>query len=82
MVCHLFNVKPLSEPVLLYSWTIANKFESKFYDFHLRKYISKCCLQNGSYFVLASIWYIVKHLLNVNLGDNEGYKADQLVEGH
>ena len=49
MVCRLFGVKPLSEPVLGYcqlnSWEqISVKFEWEFYHFHSRKCFWNCCL--------------------------------------
>ena len=47
MAWHLFDAKPLPEPMLPYcqldSWKqISVKFEFKFYHFHSRKYIWKC----------------------------------------
>ena len=63
MACCLVGAKPLSEPVLKYCQLdpkehISIKFYVKFKSFHWKKDISKCCLQNRSYFVSASIWTI------------------------
>ena len=60
MACRLVGVKPLSEPLLEYCWLdpleqTLTKCQSEFIYFHSRKSISKCRLQNGGHFVLASM---------------------------
>ena len=54
----IVGTKPLSEPMLAYGqlepWKqISVKFESEFYNFHLRKCIWKCCLPEWRLF---EIW--------------------------
>ena len=49
MACRLFGAKPLPEPMPVYCQLdsreqISVKFESEFYDFHLRNFIWKCRL--------------------------------------
>ena len=60
MACCLFSTKPLSKPMLDYcqwdNWEhISMKFESKCDDFHTRKGVWKCCLEDGGHFVSASM---------------------------
>ena len=60
MACRCFGAKPLSEPMLLWyqldPWKhILIKSYSKFIIFHSRKCICKCHLQNGGYFVSATM---------------------------
>ena len=68
MACRLCAVKPLSEPMLEYSqlnlWEqISVKFESKYNNFHSRKCISKCCLQNGGHLVSISQCVILMYVI-------------------
>ena len=44
---------------LIVSWILKNlmKFQSKYNNFHRRKWIPKCQWQNGSHFVQASMYY-------------------------
>ena len=56
MACRLLGAKPLHEPMLAYYrldfWQqISVKFKLKFYHFHSRKCIWRCCLPNGAHFV-------------------------------
>ena len=56
MACHLDGAKPLSEPMLAYSWLdpkehILIKFYLKFKYFHSRKCVWICRLRNGGHFV-------------------------------
>ena len=51
----------LNQCWLIINWTLSNKlltikFESKYNNFHSRE-IHKCCLQNVSHFVVASMCY-------------------------
>ena len=60
MACCLVGTKPLSGPMLeyclLYPWEQTSvEFQSEFKHFHSRKCIWKCRLQNGVYFVSASM---------------------------
>ena len=62
MTCHLFNAKPLAEPMLTYHQYDPYKQTSLKYDFYSKynfqpkldflsiKHISECCLQNGDHF--------------------------------
>ena len=59
--------KPLSKLMLAYSnWTLRNKFQCNFNqnNFDLTKLIWKCCLQNGSHFVWASMCSSKNYQLN------------------
>ena len=56
MACRLIGIKPLSEPMLEYCWfetyeQTSVKFVAKFINFHSRKCIRKCRMQNAVYFV-------------------------------
>ena len=60
MTCHLLGTKALSGPMLacfqlepLEQTSV--KFSAKFKHFHSRKCVSKCCPQNGSHCVSASM---------------------------
>ena len=60
MACHLFGAKPLSELMMVYCQLdpkepISMKFYLKIKSFQSTKYMWKCCLQNGSHFMLASM---------------------------
>ena len=60
MACRLFGAKPLSEPMLDYCKLdtcehISTKFLSKYNNFHRRKRIWKCRLENGGHVVSASM---------------------------
>ena len=56
-----FSAKPLPQPMLTYcvNWTLRSKprwnFDQNSKHFHWSKLIWKCCLQNSSHFVSASI---------------------------
>ena len=68
MACRLCAVKSLSEPMLEYCqlnlWEkISVKFESKYNNFHSRKCISKCCLQNGGHLVSISQSVILMYVI-------------------
>ena len=57
MACRLFDAKPLSEQMLVYCELVrweqtSGKFESKYDDFHSRKFILKCRLRHGSHLSL------------------------------
>ena len=61
MACHLFDAKPLHEPMLAYcqlnSWEHTSvKFESEFYHFHSRQCNWKCHLPKWWPFFPRGIW--------------------------
>ena len=69
MACRLVSAKPLSEfePVLiccqLDPWEQTSvKYQWEFKHFHSRKCIGKCCLQNSSHLVSASMCYCPQFL--------------------
>ena len=60
MACRLFGAKQLSESIVAYCWLypweqISVKFEVKYISFHTCKLTKKSRLQNGGYFVSASM---------------------------
>ena len=76
MVCHLFSAKPLSEPMLDYwqlgPWEhISVKFESVHNSSYCKKCISKCCLQNVSHLISATIIIIAK--VELTKGNQEAH---------
>ena len=65
MTCYLFGAKPLPEPMLAYcqldSWEqISVKFESEFYHFQSRKFISKCRLPKWQPFFPEEMSYLTQ----------------------
>ena len=61
MACRLVGAKPLSEPVLECCWLdpweqTPVKSQSKFVNFHSRKFIRKCRLENGGLFASPSMY--------------------------
>ena len=63
MACRLFGAQPLSEPMLDYCQLDpcehkSVKFKSKYNNFHWRKCISECFLQNVGCLVSASMCWI------------------------
>ena len=66
MVCHLYDIKPLPEPVLTYCHLDPNRLNrfseiwNTIENFLLeKKIIWKCCLSNGGHFVLASMCWSI-----------------------
>ena len=64
MACCLFGTKPLPEPMITYFQLDLLEqtsviFLVEYTDFHSRKCVSKRCVENDGYFVLASMCYII-----------------------
>ena len=65
MACCLNGVKSLSEPMMEYClldpWAQTSvKSYSQFINFHSRKCVWKCCLENGGHLVSASMCYTTR----------------------